>query len=524
MVRKCFLLVKVQLLGMFGINKIIHAGSKKEKLQMMLMGLVMLLVAGVMIAYSIGIAVGAKALGMIDVLPPLMLMVSALITLVFTFIKSNGLIFGIRDYDMIMSMPVNSSTVIISRLITVYFMNFLASAIFMVPSIIVYAESLSVSLSIWIMLILSVFIAPLLPMIIAMALGAVITGISMRFKNRSLLTIVLSVIAILGFMVGSYSMNGTSEADIIAIGNSIGDMVNTKYPPAYLFNNAITIGNPWSFILLLLISVGGMFLFVALLSVFYAKINAAMFSHKSSGNYEVSKLKTSTPFKALYIKDLRRLFSSSIYMLNTSICVILGVFASIALLFMNPFGFEGQIGADMFSSIIKLAPLMISVVVTMSSTTAVGMSIEGKNRWIMYSSPISSKTIFDAKIAANLTILIPCVIISSIALSISLKLNAIETLLMFLVPIVYSIFTGVVGLICNLKFPKYDWTSEYQAVKQSISTLVSMVIGVASTLIPIGIGFVLSDYSTIVLLVTTLIIALITLILYGKLKKVKLYL
>lgn len=522
MMNKCLLLVKVQLLNLFGINKLIHTNEKKEKLKMFFMGLAMFLVVLIMLAYSCGIAIGGKTIGITNVLPPLMLMLSSMGSLIFTFIKSNGLIFGIRDYDMVMSLPVKPSTVIISRLFTVYFMNLLITIIAMVPSIIVYGTDVGVSLSVWIIMWTSIFIAPLIPMIIAMILGSVITAVSSGFKHKSILTIVLSIGAILLIMPATLTLDGSTNSYIIALGNEAAKMINETYPPAAWFLDAVSNNNIGSYMIFVLVSVLGMIIFLGILSKFYSKINAAMVSHRSHNDYKVGNLKSATQFKALYLKEVRRLFSCSIYLLNSCICIILLVFGSIALLFMNPQRVISQIsGVESINHILQVVPLIVSVVVTMSSTASVSLSMEGKNRWIIYSSPVSMKNIFNAKIATNLTILIPSVIIISTSLSFSLKTGIVETLLMFIVPIVYSFFTGVVGIICNLKLPKYDWTSEYYAVKQSASVLVSMLVGVVSTLIPIGITIVFVEYATIIMTITAIIVGIVTLILHKKICKVK---
>ena len=156
---KCWLLLKVQLLGLFNINRTFHTNNKKEKRQLISMGALMLFVVVIMVGYSAGMAVACAYFGRADALPPLILLVCAACTLIITFLKSNGVLFGFRDYDMVMSLPVKSWEVIISRLLSVYAMNLLISGVIMLPAIIVYGVTYSVSLSVWCMLVLSLFLA-----------------------------------------------------------------------------------------------------------------------------------------------------------------------------------------------------------------------------------------------------------------------------------------------------------------------------------------------------------------------------
>lgn len=308
---KCWLLLKVQLLGFFNINRVIQTNDKKEKRLMIGMGALMLFVVIIMAGYSTGMAIACAYLGMADVLPPLILLVCAACTLVITFLKSNGVLFGFCDYDMVMSLPVKSSMVIISRLASVYAMNFLISSVIMLPSIIVYGTIYGVSLSVWCMMVLSLFLASLLPMIISMIAGAVITAVSVRFRYKNLLTIVLSTAAILALLLGSFAIP-QEEAVLTELVASAVQSVYRIYPAAELYTNAL-VNNDWgSFGQFALISVGASVLFVMALSVFYARINSALFSVRGEGNYRLGTLKTSTPFKALYKKELRRLLSNVI--------------------------------------------------------------------------------------------------------------------------------------------------------------------------------------------------------------------
>lgn len=450
------------------------------------MGAVMLFVIIVMAGYSAGIAIACAYFGMADILPPLILMVCAACTLVVTFLKSNGVLFGFRDYDMVMSLPVKNSTVIISRLLSVYTMNFIISGVIMIPSIIVYGVTYNASLSVWCMLILSLFLSSLLPMIIAVIVGAVITAVSVRFRYKNLVVIILSMAAVLALLVGSFTIP-ENEAVLTELVTSTVQTIYSAYPIAELYTDALT-NNDWgSFGLFALISVGASLLFVLLLSAFYNKINSALSAARSKNDYRLGTLKTSTPFKALYKKELRRLISSPTYVMNTCIGAVLLLAASIAFLFVD----SNQIGSilelppdiDVMAWINPLAPWIVALFVSISTSTTSSISLEGKSRWLMCSAPVSAKVVFNSKIAVSLTYLIPSVLISCTLLTINLHTGVIETIALFVIPLLYSIFISVVGLAYNLKFPKYDWTSEVQPIKQSVSVLATMGTGSGSVLV-----------------------------------------
>ena len=48
---------------------------------------------------------------------------------------------------------------------------------------------------------------------------------------------------------------------------------------------------------------------------------------------------------------------------------------------------------------------------------------------------------------------------------------------MFLIPGGATVFTAHLGVVCNLMLPKFDWTDESVAVKQSLAVIATMGIG-----------------------------------------------
>lgn len=521
---KCWLLLKVQLLGFFNINRLLHTHDKKDKNRLVMMGIVMLVVLALMIGYSIAMTVGCVYLGLTSILPQVMLMTCAAVTVITTFLKSNGVLFSFKDYDMVMSMPIKNNTVVLSRVLSVYIMNFLLSCVVMLPSIIVYGTAMNTPLSVWLMMALSPFLAPLLPMTISMIVGVAITAVSIRFRYRHLLTNILSVGAILAVIGISFSAQQNNADQMATIVSSLSRTIHNTYPPAALFAGALVNTDWGSFAQFACISVGVAVLFVMLLSVFYNKINSALFAVRIKSNFRMGTLKTSTPFKALYVKELRRLFTCPVYLINSTIGAILLVVVSVAFLFLNTEQMEAMFGIPDIMGLGRLiAPWAVSVFVGISSTTASSVSLEGKSRWLMCSMPVSAKTVFDSKIAVNLTVLIPSVLISGVLMAVSLQTSPIETVALFVIPLAYSFFIAVVGLAFNLKYPKYDWTSEYYAVKQSISVICTVGVGLIIAIIFCGLAFLFRNNPAIMLLIAIVTIIVSTTGVYRKLREQTLY-
>ena len=99
-----------------------------------------------------------------------------------------------------------------------------------------------------------------------------------------------------------------------------------------------------------------------------------------------------------------------------------------------------------------------------------------------------------------------------------------QTVLLFIIPTVYAFFISVLGIYLNIKFPKYDWTSEYYAVKGgAISVLATVGGGMASSLMPLYLCIIFPHYQMMVMFGITCLILLAALAIYLKVCRTQLY-
>jgi len=275
-----------------------------------------------------------------------------------------------------------------------------------------------------------------------------------------------------------------------------------------------------------LISVVPVFLLRSALSASFGKINSAMFSRRVLRDFKLGNLRESSVFAALYRKELRRIFSSATYFLNTVIGVVLLVVFGVVVLIVDPQTIvkASNFPPDLFSRGGDAMPFLMCFFVIMSAITSVSMNLEGKARWLPFSLPITSKDLFNAKIAMCMTIHIPAILISAPLFALAFQTNFVTALLLFVLPLCSSFFIAVLGLAVNLKFPRYDWTSEYYAVKQSASVLVTLALAFAFVCIPVVCIFLLGAAILPTAIVFCVVMFVIARILYRRLMDVRLYL
>ncbi len=227
----------------------------------------------------------------------------------------------------------------------------------------------------------------------------------------------------------------------------------------------------------------------------------------------------------MYKREFDRYFSCTIYALNSTIGMVLLLVVALLLLFISPEALEQQSGIVGLSQMLRrVLPLVIAVFVTMTSTASASLSLEGKNRWIMCSVPVRAIDIFNSKIAVNLTVICPFALISAVLLGFKMGVSLIQSVLLCIVPVVYACFISILGMYMNVKFPKYDWTSEYYAVKGgAISVLATMGVGMLSSLVPLFICIAFQNISSLIMVAASILLLVFFFILYGQLQQYRLY-
>lgn len=525
MAKKYKLLLKMQLYSLFGINRLLHSHNKKEKNRTVIVGIAGLAIIGILVYLNGYICSVFADAGIVETIPILMVVIYSLIVLLLTFLKSSGALVGLKDYDMVMSLPVNNTSVVLSRLTMLYIMNLVIGIIALIPAIIVYSMNTSVVIGDFFVLFVALLLTPIIPMIIALAIGIVIVAVSSKSKHNNIFALLFSIIGILLFVYVSSKLQTMDTSQIADISTMLINYFNQFYPPSFLFSKALLYNDGVSLGLFVLSSFITLLAFVAVISQFYKQLNTRAFSHHTGKDFRLGDLTVSSPFMALYKRELARFFSCTIYALNSCIVIILLLVISIMSVFYLPDVIVEQLEALGIMSVFEaVIPLVVSVLVCICCTTSASLSLEGKSRWIMCSIPVKAITVFNAKILVNLTVVLPILWISLVLLRFAFPQTAIQTIFLFVTPTIYALFISIIGMLLNVKYPRYDWTSEYYAVKGgAVSVLATIGVGLVLSAVPVYLCIFFRDHAQFIVITVTVFIAIITFIAYRLLIKIRLY-
>ncbi len=510
--KNTWLLLKIQLSSMIGLNKILHLKDKKERVKKLIgkiaIFLCMLFVLPAFGMYAYLFATGMQALGQLTLFPAMMLGGLCVMTLFSSMSFANGTLFGFKDYDLIVSLPVTHTQIAASRLLIGYVFTILFDAMILLPCGAVYAYLARPSVAFYPIFILTMLAAPVVPMIIGSIIGVIIARLLSFIKGGKYFQMILTCAICLGIMNMSFQMDSLVESGAFAnVGVMIGNIMNRIYPLTDLYVSAVRDLSWLSTAAFVLLAAAFLLAAAWLMGRFMPQINTALTTTRTRGKFRMRGMKIASPLMALYRKELKRYVSSVIYLFNTAFGLLLAVIGVGALIVKG-----GELLPELMmqlfmiglpSEVVMYAVGFIGAFMIITSCTAgVSISLEGKNLWLIQSLPVRGGDVLMSKILVNLTLTVPTSLIIGIGGGFALSLPMGEIALLTLMQLSYALMSATVGLMINLKNHNFEWTTDAVVVKQSAASGLSIIAGLAMVIIPAVLTFALIDYAMLVFLLT----------------------
>jgi ABC-2 type transport system permease protein len=491
-----FILLKANLADSFSISKLTGKTGGRYGARTTVMGI--LIVAAVI---SIAAFAGSYYWLMADVLfeigmeSALIMMVAVLASVLSFFMalyKAPGYLYASKDFNMLAALPVKPGAIMASKLLSLYVTGFVPAFLLTLPGIAVFGIKSGAGALFYITGLLGTLLLPLVPLVIGAALAFPIMYAGTKFRYSNAVVLILYLILIVALIVGSYAIPLQTPEQMEA-GAEMFSNITRYYPPVRFYSDALLNGGVTGWLLLALVSAALPAVLVVVFAKMFLRINAALSESRSRSNYKLRNVSVSSVFGALLGKEVKLFFSSTMYVMNTAIGMVMYTIFVAALAIM---GFDT---VAMFMGIPGGGDLMLSVsslvamfCVGMCMVTAPSISMEGSGLWIIKTLPLRFWDIAKAKIALNLLITVPLTIINTAVLTYIVGEGAAVFIGLSLALIGFCVFTAVSGLIVNLYFPKLDWKNPTQAVKQSASVIIAIALSFAVTAL-CGVGYYFLD-------------------------------
>ena len=427
------------------------------------------------------------------------IMLTSFLTLIEGIYKSQGILFDAKDNDLLFSLPISKTKILFTRIFKLVTFQLLYNSLFMLPAIIVYAMYERPNISFYLISLVMLLLLPIIPTIVGCIIGYIIKGITSKFKARNIMQVILTTVMLLFIFYASFNMQGMME-NIAQNANSINEVITKIYYPAGLYINLIQNFNILDLVILFAINIIPAVIFIYMASIFYFKITSKLAEKGNNTKKTTNKLnnktiKVKTRLSALINKEMKRFFSSPVFVINAGFGMVLILVVTIAIA-VNFDGFVGglleqeEIGMSLEQIKAFVPKIFYGFVVftsCMTSITSSMISLEGKSFNITKSLPVSTEKILLAKVLTSNIISIPVILISDIIFFVVFKVAIIDIVFILLASIIMPTFTALVGILMNLKYPKMDATSDTEVVKQSMSSAASVFIGMFTAMLLIAI-------------------------------------
>ena len=475
-------LLRTLLLSTSRFNIYRHTKDKKKRRRIIgnTIGVVCLYL--MLMGYCIAMCAGYGRFGMISSAPVMCALTISLLSFVFTLFKTNGYLFGFREYDMLMSLPFDARTVAGCKFLYMYLKSlpwYLSISLAMLAGYGIYSRPRMVVYPLWLVLSL---LLPILPMLAAAFLGFLIARISAGFRKTNLVQTVLTLVFVLfcfslRFIIDDMFRNDKVQATLEMVSRMTGSAARV-YPPAGWFDGAVTRLNVPDTLLLVGASV---VLFMVVFSVVgrsYRQINSALKSHAAARSFRMTAQKRRVPVQAIAFKEFRRFTGSTAYMVNGGMGMILAALVGLLVLVLGPDQIIAIVtqGAPVDSAMLQPAiPFIVYFFIGMVATTACSPSLEGKNYWIVQSLPIEKKTLYQGKMLFNLALTVPFMIFSTVCLCLAARVPVLDTALYLLLGLALCAFSTAWGCVCGIRHMRLDWENEIEVIKQGAAVAIYML-------------------------------------------------
>jgi len=428
----------------------------------------------------------------------LYVIITAIIIIMEGIYKSGDLLFSPRDNDLLLSMPIEKSTIVFARIIKFYAFEMLYCLIFLLPAILAYAINVETDFFFWLTSITMLLLVPIVPITISCIIGLISSIISAKFKRRTFLQVLISFFFLFVFAIMILAFNTTSEFDGSSVA-AFSDKIANFYYPASAFVDLVVNFNIWQYLIFIAVNLVVFAVTVAFIGRFYfqtvTNLSAVKQAEHASIKYDFTK--HSQTF-AMVKKELTKYFNTPVLLMNTAIGLVLFAVAVGALCF----NYDGLMASlissledfpltaeELYFYLPSAAFAMVAFASLMTFITTTMISLEGKAFNMLKSMPISGKKVIMTKVLAAMILIIPVTAIGSIVMAIRFNFSILNTVLVLMAVVVMPLVTELIGILIDLKYARFDAESDAVVVKQSAGVLVSTFLGLGMVLVTISLAF-----------------------------------
>lgn len=396
-------------------------------------------------------------------------------------------LFEAKDNQILLSMPIKPSDILLSRMSAILFINYLLDIVVALPAGVAWVMQCHVTTVGTVFFIIVALLLPLLSLAVSSLFGWLLSVLTSKVRRKNLMTSVLSLAFLVAYFYGTSQLS-TGILKLAQNGTKLAAGLR-GIAPVYWAGSAIADENALYLLLSAVVMVVPFIIaYVILSKTFFHTVTTQRGFAKIK--YVEKRQKAVSLSTALFRKEASRLFSSSMYFTNSCLGAVFMIIGGAAvIIFMDKISLISTMIPGIKDYMPTLLTLALCMMAGMSNITAPSVSIEGRSFWIVRSIPASAEDVLKAKLKLHCSVIASAGFVASICVVIATKPDILQALMCVLVPPAFCAFTGMIGLLANLRHPDFDWKDETAAVKNSIAVLINIGITWAVVIAAVIIGY-----------------------------------
>ncbi len=447
-----------------------------------LMGLLAYLIYSLKIIYSIAWSLEEVV---IELVVP-MALICVILNIAISVFWGSGLLLSDTNIDSVLALPIPLRTLILSKLSVLFIVEVALTAALLLPMMVLFGLTADMGFPFYLIVLEITILFPVIPGLLGTMIGTQIYRILKSSSARiARLKAAAAILVLFAFMIFMFC-----KFPDIAAGN-FGDVISTstftlyagRYIHRLLNGDYLLIGLYFGGVFLI-----GVTLLYGLIKIFrnWYSNDAIQGSKSQPVDWNKETTEQHSPVSALLERERTRYFSLPVYLTNTA-CGLLfaAVFVLLVVLMsdkITPYIYQlAEYFQVPFADYDVLFIYAFSILTTISCTTYVSISIEGKQIEILKSLPIAAKSLFRVKLLHHLSMSVPTIFVLNTIMALYLQWSFPKAMLGYAFPLLCSVLIGMIGYILNLIFPNFEWENVTHIIKQSLPAILTALIGVVVT-------------------------------------------
>ena len=433
-------------------------------------------------------------MGMGDVIVSLSVILATGATLIMAFFFVMSSLYMGRDAAYIAALPVKSRTVLSAKLAQVWVSETAIDAVIILPACIQYGIRAGMPADFYLRMVIVWLTAAILPVAIISLVSALVIRISALWKHREIIATVGGIAFFIAYMflmmnvgqiTGDAADGGEMISQLILSNTARIQSMTGLFPPAAWAAEGI-LGNWAKLGLFVLVSIAAIALVIWILGYPYRKLSLLVTetpAASAKGGIRKGAIREGNAYLANVKREFKQILRVPSYMMNIiPICFMPLLFVIMMTVIVgSKIGDEGESLQVIFSTlnpalVMGILAAMMAYVGGMNPALSTAVTREGKGHDFLIGLPVSGRTLIKAKFTVGCGLSLLGMLAATIALVIVFPAARLEAILAFVLCALFVYAAACIALTHDIKHPKFNWTTEQEAVKQNFGVMISMLV------------------------------------------------